>query len=244
MDKYTQKIKAIKDLQEELDHRKEVEDKVFRLFSEGKFEEGKALLDTLDDEKAMELAEGDVAAEKEEKAISLFEKGEFVKGRSVLDSMSDKQALGMLKECVEEYGEEQTKKDVYCVMQHIRAINYQSSKGEKDDFALACSVCFMQGKCDFMVWSALEHLEKVDKQYIKCAIKQIEEYRNQHGRKASRTLACTNCKKVGDYNCDLYMPCAIFERIETILLRNMFRGVEVKEKGIPKNPQFKLSPKI
>ena len=68
MDKYTQKIKAIKDLQEELDHRKEVEDKVFRLFSEGKFEEGKALLDTLDDEKAMELAEGDVAAEKEKKA--------------------------------------------------------------------------------------------------------------------------------------------------------------------------------
>lgn len=68
MDKYTQKIKAIKDLQEELDHRKEVEDKVFRLFSEGKFEEGKALLDTLDDEKAMELAEGDVAAEEEKKA--------------------------------------------------------------------------------------------------------------------------------------------------------------------------------
>ncbi len=204
MDKYDKKIQKIKELQEELDHRKEVEDKVFRLFAEGKFEEGKALLDTLD----------------------------------------DKQALGMLKECVEEYGEEQTKKDVYCVMQHIRAINYQSSKGEKDDFALACSVCFMQGKCDFMVWSALEHLEKVDKQYIKCAIKQVEEYRNKHGRKASRTLACTNCKKVGDYNCDLYMPCAIFERIETILLRNMFRGVEVKEKGIPKNPRFKLSPKL
>lgn len=204
MDKYTQKIKAIKDLQEELDHRKEVEDKVFALFSEGKFEEGKALLDTLD----------------------------------------DKQALGMLKECVEEYGEEQTKRDVYCVMQHIRAFNYQSSKGEKGDFALACSLCIMQGKCDFMEWSALERLEKVDKQYIKCAIKQVEGYKNQHGRKASRTLACTNCKKVRDYNCDLYMPCAIFERIETILLRNMFRGVEVKEKGIPKNPQFKLSPKI
>ena len=67
MDKYTQKIKAIKDLQEELDHRKEVEDKVFALLVEGKFEEGKALLDTLDDEKAMELAEGDVAAEEDKK---------------------------------------------------------------------------------------------------------------------------------------------------------------------------------
>lgn len=218
MDKYTQKIKAIKDLQEELDHRKEVEDKVFALFSEGKFEEGKALLDTLDDEKVMELAEGDVAAEEEEKAISLFEKGEFVKGRSVLDSMSDKQALGMLKECVEEYGEEQTKRDVYCVMQHIRAFNYQSSKGEKGDFALACSLCIMQGKCDFMEWSALERLEKVDKQYIKCAIKQVEGYKNQHGRKASRTLACTNCKKVRDYNCNLNIPCVMLERIETILL--------------------------
>lgn len=70
MDKYTQKIKAIKDLQEEIDHRKEVEDKVFALLAEGKFKEAQELLDTLD----------------------------------------DKQALGMLKECVEEYGEEQTKK--------------------------------------------------------------------------------------------------------------------------------------
>ena len=204
MSKHEQKIKAVKDLQEEYDRRSEVEEQAFALFAEGKFKEAQELLDTLD----------------------------------------DKQALGMLKECVEEYGEEQTKKDVYCVMQHIRAFNYQSSKGEKDDFTLACSVCFMQGKCDFMVWSALERLEKVDKQYIKCAIKQVEEYRNQDGRKASRTFVCTNCKKVRDASCNLDMPCAILERIETILLRNMFRGVEVKEKGIPKNPQFKLSPKL
>lgn len=187
MDKYTQKIKAVKDLQEEYDRRSEIEEQAFALLAEGKFKEAQELLDTLD----------------------------------------DKQALGMLKECVEEYGEEQTKKDVYCVMQHIRAFNYQSSKGEKDDFTLACSVCIMQGKCDFMVWSALEHLEKVDKQYIKCAIKQVEEYRNQDGRKASRTLACTNCKKVRDASCNLDMPCAILERIETILLRNMFRGAVV-----------------
>lgn len=204
MDKYTQKIKAVKDLQEEYDRRSEIEEQAFALLAEGKFKEAQELLDTLD----------------------------------------DKQALGMLKECVEGYGEEQTKKDVYCVMQHIRAFNYQSSKGEKDDFTLACSVCFMQGKCDFMVWSALERLEKVDKQYIKCAIRQVEEYRNQDGRKASRTFVCTNCKKVRDASCNLDMPCAILERIETILLRNMFRGVEVKEKGIPKNPQFKLSPKL
>lgn len=202
MDKYTQKIKAVKDLQEEYDRRSEIEEQAFALLAEGKFKEAQELIDSIDDKKAFE----------------------------------------MLKEPIEEYGEEQTKKDVYCVMQHIRAFNYQSSKGEKDDFALACSVCFMQGKCDFMVWSALERLEKVDKLYIKCAIKQVEEYRNQDGRKASRTLACTNCKQV--QRCDLYMPCAILERIETILLRNMFRGAEVKEKGIPKNPQFKLSHKL
>lgn len=67
LDRLDKKIARIKELQEELDHRKEVEDKVFRLFSEGKFEEGKALLDTLDDEKVMELAEGDVAAEEDKK---------------------------------------------------------------------------------------------------------------------------------------------------------------------------------
>lgn len=68
MDKYDKKIQKIKELQKELDHRKEVEDKVFALFSEGKFKEGKALLDTLDDEKVLELAEGDVAAEEDKKA--------------------------------------------------------------------------------------------------------------------------------------------------------------------------------
>lgn len=54
MDKKVENIKA---LQAELDHRTEVEEKVFRLFSEGKFEEGKALLDTLDDGKVRELME-------------------------------------------------------------------------------------------------------------------------------------------------------------------------------------------
>lgn len=60
-----ERIARTKELQKELDYRTEVEEKVFKLFSEGKFEEGKALLDTLDDEKVMELAEGDVAAEEE-----------------------------------------------------------------------------------------------------------------------------------------------------------------------------------
>lgn len=45
LDRLDKKIARTKELQKELDHRKEVEDKVFRLFSEGKFEEGKALLD-------------------------------------------------------------------------------------------------------------------------------------------------------------------------------------------------------
>lgn len=70
LDRLDKKIARTKELQKELDHRKEVEDKVFALLAEGKFKEAQELLDTLD----------------------------------------DKQALGMLKECVEEYGEEQTKK--------------------------------------------------------------------------------------------------------------------------------------
>ena len=63
LDRLDKKMARTKELQKELDHRTEVEEKVFKLFSEGKFEEGKALLDTLDDEKVMELAEGDVAAD-------------------------------------------------------------------------------------------------------------------------------------------------------------------------------------
>jgi gamma-glutamyl:cysteine ligase YbdK (ATP-grasp superfamily) len=71
-------IARTKELQKEIDHRHEVEEKVFKLFSEGKFEEGDALLDTLDDKKVMELAEGVVATEKKsadcesKKAINLY----------------------------------------------------------------------------------------------------------------------------------------------------------------------------
>lgn len=52
MSKYEQKIKEIKDLQEEYDHdrRSEIEAEAFALMAEGKFEEAKELLDTLDDE--------------------------------------------------------------------------------------------------------------------------------------------------------------------------------------------------
>lgn len=50
-------IARTKELQKEIDHRHEVEEKVFELFSEGKFEEGDALLATLDDDKARELME-------------------------------------------------------------------------------------------------------------------------------------------------------------------------------------------
>ena len=102
MDKYTQKIKAIKDLQEEYDRRREIEEQAFALLAEGKFKEAQELIDSIDDKKALE----------------------------------------MLKEPIEEYGEEQTKKDVYCVMQHIRAFNYQSNREEKTDFGLACSLCY------------------------------------------------------------------------------------------------------
>lgn len=71
-------IARTKELQKEIDHRQEVEEKVFKLFSDGKFEEGDALLDTLDDKQVMELAEGVVATEKKsadcesKKAIDLY----------------------------------------------------------------------------------------------------------------------------------------------------------------------------
>ena len=176
MDKYTQKIKAIKDLQEEYDRRREIEEQAFALLAEGKFKEAQELIDSLDDKKALE----------------------------------------MLKEPIEEYGEEQTKKDVYCVMQHIRAFNYQSNREEKTDFGLACSLCYRKMHCDFNEKIALEHLRKVDTNYMKCVIQRVEAYRWQHGEKANMYKACTNCKQV--QRCDLYMPCAILERIETILL--------------------------
>ena len=59
MEKEDKKIQKIKDLQNELGYRMEVERAVFDLFSKGKLKEGKRLLDTLDDEKARKLLEDD-----------------------------------------------------------------------------------------------------------------------------------------------------------------------------------------
>lgn len=60
MDKRIKKLKKkmirTKMLQEELEHRMEIEKKVFKLFSIGKFEEGQKLLNTLDNEKLKKLA--------------------------------------------------------------------------------------------------------------------------------------------------------------------------------------------
>lgn len=176
MSKHEQKVKAVKDLQEEYDRRSEMEEQAFALLAEGKFKEAQELLDSLD----------------------------------------DKQALEMLKESVEEYGEEQTKRDVYCLMQHIRAFDYQSDRKENADFGLPCSLCYKQKRCDFNEKTAIEHLRKVDKDYMKCAIRQVEEYREQHGEKADMHRACTNCKIVHECNCNLSMPYAILQRIEII----------------------------
>lgn len=67
-------IARIKEFQKEIDHRYEVEKKVFKLFSEGKFEEGNDLLDTLDDKTVMELAECVVATEKKSADCGFTEK--------------------------------------------------------------------------------------------------------------------------------------------------------------------------
>lgn len=58
------KVKNITDLQAELDRRTAVEKLAEKFIIDGKFQEAKELLDTLDDKKVMELAEGVVAAEK------------------------------------------------------------------------------------------------------------------------------------------------------------------------------------
>ena len=51
MSKHEQKIKAVKDLQEEYDRRSEIEEQAFALLAEGKIEEAGELLKTLDDER-------------------------------------------------------------------------------------------------------------------------------------------------------------------------------------------------
>ena len=47
--KHEQKVKAVKDLQEEYDRRSEIEEQAFALLAEGKFKEAQELLDSLDD---------------------------------------------------------------------------------------------------------------------------------------------------------------------------------------------------
>ncbi len=72
------KVKEITELQKELDRRTAVEKLAEKMIIDGKFAEAKELLDTLDDKKVMELAEGVVAAEKKsadcesKKAIDLY----------------------------------------------------------------------------------------------------------------------------------------------------------------------------
>lgn len=55
MSKHEQKIKAVKDLQEEYDRRSEIEEQAFALLAEGKFKEAQELLDSLDDKQALEM---------------------------------------------------------------------------------------------------------------------------------------------------------------------------------------------
>lgn len=66
MDKKVENIKA---LQAELDHRTAVEKLAEKLIIEGRFEEAKELLDSLDDDKARELMEDNKYPEK---AIDLY----------------------------------------------------------------------------------------------------------------------------------------------------------------------------
>lgn len=78
-------IARTKELQKEIDHRHEVEEKVFELFSEGKFEEGDALLATLDDDRARELMEE--CPDEEIKEVRTMDKRVKLEEKAVMDIM-------------------------------------------------------------------------------------------------------------------------------------------------------------
>lgn len=59
MKKIDRKIEEIRRMQEELDHRTQVEEEAVRLISEYRFEEAIALLDTLDDALLQQEKEGE-----------------------------------------------------------------------------------------------------------------------------------------------------------------------------------------
>ena len=59
MKKIDRKIEEIRRMQEELDHRTQVEEEAVRLISECRFEEAIALLDTLDDALLQQEKEGE-----------------------------------------------------------------------------------------------------------------------------------------------------------------------------------------
>ena len=118
-------IARTKELQKEIDHRHEVEEKVFELFSEGKFEEGDALLATLDDDKARELME-------EEPEHELLDK----------DYVPYEQALGFAKASTfpnEELREENFNRvntDVFEKADDFRIEIKYNAKAKKTDFAI------------------------------------------------------------------------------------------------------------
>lgn len=58
MGRIDENIEKIKDLQSEIDHRTEIEMQAEKLICEGKFEEARELLNSLNDELVRELAEG------------------------------------------------------------------------------------------------------------------------------------------------------------------------------------------
>lgn len=72
MKKIDRKIEEIRKMQEELDHRTQVEEEAVRLISECRFEEAIALLDTLDDALLQQEKEGeDMKINKQKLQIAL-----------------------------------------------------------------------------------------------------------------------------------------------------------------------------
>lgn len=150
----------------------------------------------------------------ENKIEQLFEKGNNNEGIALLNKLSDKEVMNFFKDSVIKYGEKQIQKDVYCVMQHMRAFNYQISRKQICDWALPCSNCFLQCRCKFEVYDSLTRLAKSNEKLVICAVKNLTAYAQGGGKLvAERHKQCLSCEK-----CNLYMMYVVFQRIEAILL--------------------------
>ena len=125
-------IARTKELQKEIDHRHEVEEKVFELFSEGKFEEGDALLATLDDDKARALMEEERQEAFSHKNVEITKRYIGVKKtEDYADVISNDEMKAIEKAVQEEPEHEFSKNDEQTLIEYIAGAGKSCSKEEE-----------------------------------------------------------------------------------------------------------------